>query len=204
MNLRVFYLGDRSYSNFDFDGRVRRCFRISNQPEELGLIQVRIVPPLPRAMTQRASLSAGPHSTRDKALFLLRSRSTVPLDALDEEFPLEVHIVARISVARNETTDVYIGAGVAAPLPALLPLIPDRHFYEVLGLLYSFVLRTGTTSVPLSHRENGLPVGRWIEELRSRHVSAEAYPSKIDALPLEWRACLESLPGWTWKLPDER
>lgn len=195
----VLYLGDRSYSSFDFDGRVRRCtvtgeIHVTPRSQTPYLIVVTVDPVLP-----------GNNGVVVDQVGI-RSRTEVPISKVATLFPVDVDVfqlagrlsasVAEVEVGKLQT----MGWGVVAPLPEQLPMQPDRCHYEMLGLLYALQTKTGATDVPVDFRMNNQPLGRWIRQVRQQHRNAVHYPDKVDDLPGDWRDQLESFTDWTWEL----
>lgn len=68
----------------------------------------------------------------------------------------------------------------------------ERHH----AALLRFVSREGHARVPTGHEEAGLPLAAWVIRHRQEH--------KAGKVPLERVRQLESLPGWTWDVLEER
>lgn len=194
------YLGSRSHGGYDFDGRVRQCtirgrLRLEPaHPEGRTYTLISLDPPM--------KVSAD--STEVDQALLLNS-SELPISSVWQEYPVPVHVFRALTPVDITASSLsqelvrFFEGGVIAPLPELLPLPPPRHFYEMLGLLYSVYVREGRSQIASDLRENGQPVGRWISELKSRHKTSASYPSKVDDVPDWCRRLLETFPDWTWE-----
>lgn len=127
------------------------------------------------------------------SLLILHPKSELPSQDVLVKFPVEVSVF----LVREDTSGIgpSLGSGVIAPHPQQLPMKPERHFFEVLGLLYSIQRRMGTVCIGPEHRENDQPIGRWVRDLKRQHHNAIEYPGKIDDLPQEWKEWLECLNG---------
>jgi hypothetical protein len=68
----------------------------------------------------------------------------------------------------------------------------DDAFDDALSALRSYALRVGHTQIPLSHKENGVRLGRWVAGIRKRrHELAD-----------KERVRVEAVPNWTWDVAD--
>ncbi|MGV7633065.1 Helicase associated domain protein [Mycobacterium kansasii] len=73
-------------------------------------------------------------------------------------------------------------------LPGWSWSVSEDTWNEKYSLLRAFAAREGHARVPQSHVENGVKLGTWVGVQRQKQQS----------LTPERRACLESVPGWSW------
>jgi superfamily II DNA or RNA helicase len=67
---------------------------------------------------------------------------------------------------------------------------------EGFGCLLRYAEREGHTRVPAKHVEDGYPLGRWVNWLRTLYGKGKLDPDRIRRL--------EELPGWTWTPKADR
>ncbi|MCP4678658.1 MAG: hypothetical protein GY854_24735 [Deltaproteobacteria bacterium] len=63
---------------------------------------------------------------------------------------------------------------------------------EKYKLLLQYAEREGHALIPHKHVENGIRLGAWVVQQRG----------KRDTLSIEYKAALERLPGWVWRVPQ--
>ncbi len=70
----------------------------------------------------------------------------------------------------------------------------EEAFERGFSHLVRFVQREGHARVPQSHREGSYDLGAWVSGRRRLHSAGRLDPDKASAL--------ESLPGWSWNIPQ--
>lgn len=66
----------------------------------------------------------------------------------------------------------------------------EARWADAIAHLHAFTAREGHARVPVAHRESGHPLGRWVNQVRTRYGRGKLRADRV--------AELESVGGWTW------
>ena len=187
----------------DFDGRLRACQvlgRVERPPsdrEPAGrrYLLLRVDPPL-RMAPPMPPLPGG-----EAELIVVAERDDgTNLDELDRGW-----LSVLVFTAQNPDAVVagdLEGAGLSmviwgeiARQRSELPRSQEESFEYALGLLLRFADRAGHVDVPDDHREDGIRLSIWVNNMRSSQAHGH--------LRTDWGEQLEAVPGWTWRSGDD-
>lgn len=150
---------------------------------------VRLEPPLPLEELGRIQEVALSEAWGDRRIDQLAA----------DWLPVYVFEVVNRSAAEEGSVDQadlrLVGRAEIAKSPLLLPKTQEEYWEQGFALLGRFVGREGHADVPVDHKEQGMPIGNWVANMKYLRAWRNLRP--------EWESRLGSLPGWRWLSGDD-
>jgi hypothetical protein len=198
------WLGERSeYTTTDFDGRLRRCHVLGrltaetadnsggsiDGPRRTTHLWVRLDPPLvlgddrfEQVVLQARHVGDDIDRLGDGSIsvYLFEIRSKEGLDR-GHVRPGALRLLVWADVARD---------------PAFLPETQEDGFDRIFEILRRYAEREGDSDVPLEHREDGVPLGNWVHNMKRSQAHG--------ILRADWTQRLAALASWRWGVDADR